>query len=224
MLENRLLASESSPHVHATEQGETTSLDITKLPISFNEWPSDLSDGVCDDGGEATSMYENKVTSSDRGVCENECDSEATSDLVLDSDEAVCDDDNKVTSEDSDEAVCGDDTSEDSEEAVCENDDTLKEESPLQLNLRRMQSVEHVLRDISEVKALEMSVTHIPLGYTGTFDCLAMYKGVLCLIDWKTSKKPKPTLEDCYDNPLQAVAYAGAINQDPSINFKVKYS
>ena len=84
-----------------------------------------------------------------------------------------------------------------------------------------MQSVEHVLDDIGEVKALETSIAHFSLGYVGTFDCLAEYKGTLCLIDWKTSKKPKSTLADCYDYPLQAVAYAGAINQDPTMNLKV---
>ena len=84
-----------------------------------------------------------------------------------------------------------------------------------------MQSVEHILADIGEIKALETSVAHMQLGYMGTFDCLAEYKGTLCLIDWKTSNKPKPTLADCYDYPLQAVAYAGAVNQDPRLNLKV---
>ncbi len=84
-----------------------------------------------------------------------------------------------------------------------------------------MQSVEHVLEDIGEVKALETSVAHFTLGYVGTFDCLAEYKGTLCLIDWKTSQKLKSSLADCYDYPLQAAAYAGAINQDTKINLKV---
>ena len=48
-----------------------------------------------------------------------------------------------------------------------------------------------------------------------------MSRGTLCLIDWKTSNKPKASLEDCYDYPLQAVAYAGAINHDPNFDFKV---
>ena len=43
----------------------------------------------------------------------------------------------------------------------------------------------------------------------------------MCLIDWKTSEKEKPSLDDCYDFPLQAVAYAGAINHDDRYPFKV---
>ncbi len=42
-----------------------------------------------------------------------------------------------------------------------------------------------------------------------------LYRGALSVIDWKTSSKPKPTLSDCFTYPLQAAAYAGAINQDP---------
>lgn len=96
---------------------------------------------------------------------------------------------------------------------------TLAEQMPPQY----MQSVEHVLDDIGEVKALETSIAHFSLGYVGTFDCLAEYRGTLCLIDWKTSGKLKSSLADCYDYPLQAVAYAGAINQDPKIDHKVWY-
>ena len=43
----------------------------------------------------------------------------------------------------------------------------------------------------------------------------------MCLIDWKSSEKQKPTLSDCYDFPLQAVAYAGAVNHDDHYPFKV---
>ncbi len=44
---------------------------------------------------------------------------------------------------------------------------------------------------------------------------------MLCLIDWKTARKPKPSLADCFDYPLQMAAYAGAINQDPKLDTKV---
>ena len=50
---------------------------------------------------------------------------------------------------------------------------------------------------------------------------LFLHRDELCVIDWKTSLKPKPSLADCYDFPLQAAAYAGAVNQDPHYPIKV---
>lgn len=47
------------------------------------------------------------------------------------------------------------------------------------------------------------------------------YRGSTCLVDWKTSSKPRPLISDLYDYPLQAVAYAGAVNEDPQYPFKV---
>ena len=66
-----------------------------------------------------------------------------------------------------------------------------------------------------KVLATEEYVTHTSIGYSGTFDGLVIYNGVPCVIEWKTSTKPRPTLESCYDAPLQVVAYAGAINSNP---------
>ncbi|XP_076443060.1 uncharacterized protein LOC143281692 [Babylonia areolata] len=73
-------------------------------------------------------------------------------------------------------------------------------------------SLSSVLPDVTEVQALETSVSHPWLCYKGTFDCIAKYQNTLYVIDWKTSSKPKPLLSNLYDNPLQVVAYMGAIN------------
>ena len=39
-----------------------------------------------------------------------------------------------------------------------------------------LESVQHVLADISEVRALESVVAHVELGYAGMCDCIATYR------------------------------------------------
>jgi hypothetical protein len=45
-----------------------------------------------------------------------------------------------------------------------------------------VKSVEYVLKQISSVLALESVVIHHELGYTGTCDCIAKYRFVLCIL------------------------------------------
>ncbi|XP_059157293.1 uncharacterized protein LOC131941794 [Physella acuta] len=73
-------------------------------------------------------------------------------------------------------------------------------------------SLQTAFKLISEVKALETNILHPLLHYKGVLDCIAQYKDLLCVIDWKTSKKPRTTLKQTYDDPLQIVSYMGAVN------------
>ncbi|XP_051507934.1 mitochondrial genome maintenance exonuclease 1-like [Myxocyprinus asiaticus] len=85
-----------------------------------------------------------------------------------------------------------------------------------------LESVSHVLNDITEVRAIESAVHHSTLQYLGIVDCVAHYRGSLCVIDWKTSEKPKPFLHNTYDNPLQVAAYIGALNSDENYSYQVE--
>ena len=48
------------------------------------------------------------------------------------------------------------------------------------------------LNQINNIYALEGSLYSKQLGIAGTVDCIAEYNGELAIIDFKTSKKPKP--------------------------------
>jgi genome maintenance exonuclease 1 len=63
------------------------------------------------------------------------------------------------------------------------------------------------LNKIDNIHALESSLYSLFLGIAGTVDCIAEYNGELAIIDFKTSKKPKPRewIEHYF---VQCVAYA----------------
>ncbi|XP_072168003.1 mitochondrial genome maintenance exonuclease 1-like [Diadema setosum] len=84
-------------------------------------------------------------------------------------------------------------------------------------------SIESVLPELKgdDSTILECHVRHPVLGYHGYLDCITQYRGKLCVIEFKTSRKPKNDLAKCFDNPLQAVAYVGALNFDPRYQLQV---
>ncbi|KAF4023256.1 hypothetical protein G4228_015033 [Cervus hanglu yarkandensis] len=107
-------------------------------------------------------------------------------------------------------------------ESILSPQGNLKERDESLLESGYVQSVQHVLKDISGVRALESAVKHETLQYVGLLDCVADYQGKLCVIDWKTSEKPKPFIRNTFDNPLQVVAYVGAVNHDANYSFQVQ--
>lgn len=73
-------------------------------------------------------------------------------------------------------------------------------------------SMQPVLSEITDVKLLEDTVFHYGLGYAGKVDCVASFRGVPCVCDWKTADAPKGSVERLHDAPLQIAAYCGAVN------------
>lgn len=83
-------------------------------------------------------------------------------------------------------------------------------------------SLSPVLPRVTEPKLLEEMVSHPFLCYKGIVDCVARLDKKLCLIDWKTSSREKPTTDHLYDEPLQVAAYVGALNYDRQMHYQVK--
>ena len=69
------------------------------------------------------------------------------------------------------------------------------------------QTAKPYLNNINNIRALENSLYSKVLGIAGTVDCIAEYNEELAIIDFKTSKKPKPKdwIEHYF---VQCAAYA----------------
>jgi len=74
-------------------------------------------------------------------------------------------------------------------------------------------SIKPVIEEIDTVRLVEGSVFHHNMNYSGKVDCIASYKGIPCICEWKTADKPKGSIEGLYEHPLQLTAYLGAVNE-----------
>ncbi|MCL6436869.1 MAG: exonuclease [Leptolyngbyaceae cyanobacterium HOT.MB2.61] len=85
------------------------------------------------------------------------------------------------------------------------------------------ESIKPVLQAVGDVRLVEGTVFHYDLGYAGQVDCVASYQGTPCLCEWKTSDRPKQSIDHLNDYPLQLVAYWGAVNhcyRDHDVNLE----
>ena len=75
------------------------------------------------------------------------------------------------------------------------------------------------LQNINNIYALEKSLYSTELGVAGTVDCIAEYNGELAIIDFKTSKKPKPRewIEHYF---VQCMAYGCMLYELTGISIK----
>jgi len=75
------------------------------------------------------------------------------------------------------------------------------------------------LNKINNILALEKSLYSEVLGIAGTVDCIAEYDGELAIIDFKTSKKPKPVewIEHYF---VQCMAYGCMLYELTGISVK----
>lgn len=70
------------------------------------------------------------------------------------------------------------------------NSSEIEKVQPISKHLFRIAKQD--LDKIDNIHALEESMYSLKLGIAGTVDCIAEYNGELAVIDFKTSKKPKP--------------------------------
>ena len=90
-------------------------------------------------------------------------------------------------------------------EHYLKNEDLPKVKIPLSEILFKIAKPD--LDKINNIHALEEAMYSLKLGVAGTVDCIAEYDGELAIIDFKTSKTPKP-LEWIEGYFVQASAYA----------------
>jgi|LakMenEpi03Aug12_release.lakeMendotaPanAssembly.Ray.scaffolds.fasta_scaffold383331_2 genome maintenance exonuclease 1 len=102
--------------------------------------------------------------------------------------------------------------------AMCENylnNTEIGEYSPFDIKL--FKKLKYVLRNINNIAIQEVGLYSDALKVAGRVDCIAEYKGVLSIIDFKTSNNVK-TDEMCNDYFLQETFYSLALLEGTGID------
>uniref|UniRef100_A0A1B6FWQ4 Mitochondrial genome maintenance exonuclease 1 n=1 Tax=Cuerna arida TaxID=1464854 RepID=A0A1B6FWQ4_9HEMI len=92
-----------------------------------------------------------------------------------------------------------------------------------EVTVKALHSLAWMLPHLSKPMAVESIVGHPKLEYKGIPDCVALFRNVPVVIDWKLSDKPKKELKDTYEAPVQIAAYIGALNHDPNYKWGVSH-
>ena len=102
-------------------------------------------------------------------------------------------------------------------EHYLKNDQVLPEVPPISDIIFKISKRE--LNKIDNIYSLEGALYSKQLGIAGTVDCIAEYDGELSIIDFKTSKKPKPKkwIEHYF---VQAMAYGCMLYELKNISIK----
>ena len=80
-------------------------------------------------------------------------------------------------------------------------------------------SIKPMLNNINDIWYQEQALYSKTLGMAGRVDCVGHYNGVLSIIDFKTSKRPK-NVEDIEDYFLQTTAYAIMLKDMLNVDIK----
>jgi genome maintenance exonuclease 1 len=87
------------------------------------------------------------------------------------------------------------------------------------------QSIQPILQDVGNVRLIEGTVFNYELGYAGRVDCVASFRGIPCICEWKTADKPKGSIARLYDYPIQLAAYCSAVNSYyQNYNVQIKHT
>ncbi|XP_043284755.1 uncharacterized protein [Venturia canescens] len=83
--------------------------------------------------------------------------------------------------------------------------------------------IQATLKDVKDVKVIGSQIVHKNLGYRSVLDCVASFRGTLCMIKWDNMRRPKRrTSYNWSTRCMQISASVGALNAGNTYPFKIK--